>query len=44
LKGGALEISIAGQEFLLGGDIITSVNSVVLTSPEKVLEALRGIK
>jgi len=44
LKGGALEITVAGQEFLLGGDIITSVNGIALTSPEKVLEALRGIK
>jgi len=44
LKGGALEITIAGQEFLLGGDIITKVNGVAVTSPEKVLEALRGIK
>ena len=44
LKGGQLEIAIAGQEFLLGGDIITKVNGIALTAPEKVLEALRGIK
>jgi len=44
LRGGSLEITIAGQEFLLGGDIITKMNGIEVTSPEKVLEALRQLK
>lgn len=44
LKGGQLEVSIAGHEFLLGGDIITKINGIAVTEPEKIIEALRGIK
>ena len=44
LQGGDLEIDIAGHEFLLGGDIITAINGTAVSSPEKVVEALRGMK
>src|SRR5262249_38992333 len=44
LQGGDIEITIAGQDFLMGGDIITSVNGIAVTSLEKTLEAMRGIK
>jgi len=44
LQGGDLEIDIAGHEFLLGGDIITSINGTAVSSPEKVVEALRVMK
>lgn len=44
LKGGELEVSIAGQDFLIGGDIITKINGAAVTEPEKVIESLRGVK
>jgi serine protease Do len=36
LQGGDLPISLAGMEFLLGGDIITSANGMPLSSPENL--------
>ncbi len=44
LKGGQLELTIGGQEFLMGGDIITRVNGVAITEPETMVDALRAIK
>jgi S1-C subfamily serine protease len=44
LRGGQLEIVIAGQAFLVGGDIVTRVNSQPVDSPEKVLQVMRGLK
>lgn len=44
LKGGQLEITIGGQEFLMGGDIITKINGFAITEPETMVEALRRIK
>ena len=44
LQGGQLEITVAGHEFLMGGDIITAINGVPLNSPAKVAEALRGMR
>jgi S1-C subfamily serine protease len=44
LKGGMLEVSIAGQEFLMGGDIITNINGINITDPAKMIESLRDIK
>jgi S1-C subfamily serine protease len=43
LQGGDLEITIAGDEFLLGGDIITKLNGQILDSPESVITALRTL-
>jgi serine protease Do len=44
LKGGVLEITIAGQELLLGGDIITKINGIELTSSENLVAILRQLK
>jgi len=44
LHGGILELTIAGHEFLIGGDIITEINGTPLTSPDKIVEALQGLK
>jgi S1-C subfamily serine protease len=43
LKGGQVEISIEGQDFLMGGDIITRINGADVTEPEKISAALRTI-
>jgi serine protease Do len=42
LRGGGLEINIAGRDFLIGGDIITNLNGTPLTSPDTVIEALQA--
>jgi len=44
LKGGDLELTIAGDDFLLGGDIITMMNGRRLDSPESVINALQELK
>jgi S1-C subfamily serine protease len=44
LKGGGLELNIAGRDFLIGGDIITRLNGTRLTSEEKVTEALQAME
>jgi serine protease Do len=44
LKGGILEITVAGEELLLGGDIITKINGIEVTSSENLLEILRQLK
>jgi serine protease Do len=44
LRGGQLEVSIAGDDFLMGGDIIIKINGAAVTEPEKLIESLRGIK
>jgi S1-C subfamily serine protease len=44
LRGGELELVIAGDEFLLGGDIITKLNDTSLTTPENLLAALAKLK
>jgi S1-C subfamily serine protease len=44
LEGGSLEVTIAGHDFLLGGDIVTRMNGKVLSSPEAVVEALGTMK
>ncbi|HKX31366.1 MAG TPA: trypsin-like peptidase domain-containing protein, partial [Blastocatellia bacterium] len=44
LAGGDLEITIAGEDFLLGGDIITQFNGKKLDSPESVNDVLRQLK
>ena len=44
LRGGGLELNISGRDFLIGGDIITRLNGTRLTSPDKVIEALRAVE
>jgi S1-C subfamily serine protease len=41
--GGQLELTLAGRDFLIGGDVITKVNGVALSSPDKLLEALNSL-
>jgi serine protease Do len=43
LHGGQLEIAIGGQEYLFGGDIVTTMNGGRLTSDEKLTEAMRAL-
>jgi S1-C subfamily serine protease len=43
LQGGQLELTLAGRDFLIGGDVITKVNGTALTSPDKLLEALKKL-
>jgi S1-C subfamily serine protease len=44
LRGGELEIAIAGRDFLFGGDIITAMNGTRLSAPERLIEAMRTSK
>jgi serine protease Do len=43
LRGGRLDVVIAGREFLVGGDIVTRVNGVALDSSETLLRVMRGL-
>lgn len=44
LHGGDLEIAISDRSFLMGGDIITQMNGIPITSEEKFIEALQKLK
>jgi serine protease Do len=44
LQGGNLELTIGGEEFLLGGDIITKLNGKTLKTEDDVLKALETLK
>jgi S1-C subfamily serine protease len=44
LRGGKLELTIAGYEFLLGGDIITKLNATPLTTPENIIAVLADLR
>ena len=44
LRGGHLELVIAGREWLVGGDVVTSANGTRLDSAERLLEVMRGLK
>jgi len=44
IQGGDLELTIAGTDFLLGGDIITRMNGKRLDSPESVISSLQELK
>ncbi len=44
LRGGQLEIVIAGRAFLVGGDIVTSLNGTPLTSQERLVQAMRPLQ
>jgi S1-C subfamily serine protease len=43
LQGGELEITVAGRDFLVGGDIITMINGTGFSSPEKMVDTLRTL-
>jgi S1-C subfamily serine protease len=44
LRDGDLELTIAGYEFLLGGDIITKLNGTPLTTPENIIAVLGELR
>jgi S1-C subfamily serine protease len=44
LHGGTLPLTIAGEEFVFGGDIITTANGKPLDDPEKFEEFTRSLK
>jgi serine protease Do len=44
LRGGKLELTIAGYEYLIGGDIITKLNGTPLTTPENIMAALAELR
>lgn len=44
IHGGGLPITIAGTEFLLGGDIITEINGQALENPESSLKLIGSLK
>jgi serine protease Do len=44
LRGGTLPMTIAGEEFVFGGDIITTANGQALDDPEKFEEFTRSLK
>jgi S1-C subfamily serine protease len=43
LHGGGLELSVAGRDFLIGGDIITQMNGKPITSPETLADTLKTL-
>jgi serine protease Do len=44
VQGGGLPLTIAGMEFLLGGDILTEINGQTLNDPDNFLEAIGSLK
>ena len=44
LHGGELEVTIAGQSILLGGDIITAVNGMPITDSDKLAAVLESLQ
>src|SRR5262252_5144264 len=44
LQGGQMELEVEGRAYLLGGDIITSMNGRAVDSPEALSEAMRGLR
>ena len=44
IQGGGLPLTIAGTEFLLGGDIVTGINEQPLDNPENLLKLLASLK
>ncbi len=44
LRGGEMEVMINGRSFLLGGDIITSMNGVRMVSSEALISGMRALK
>ncbi|WDT72845.1 MAG: trypsin-like peptidase domain-containing protein [Candidatus Manganitrophus sp.] len=44
LHAGDLEVAISGKSYLIGGDIITKINGIPLTSEETFFEIVQGLK
>jgi S1-C subfamily serine protease len=44
IRGGVMELSIGGSSFLLGGDIVVSLNGAPMNEPEKLSGIMRSVK
>jgi len=44
LQGGQLELELEGRAYLLGGDIVTTINGRAIQTPEAFAEAMRALK
>jgi S1-C subfamily serine protease len=44
LRGGSIFMSVQGEEFMLGGDIVTGVNGVPVRSQEDFSARVKGLK
>jgi serine protease Do len=44
LQGGRLELDVEGRTYLLGGDIVTSINGRAVETPEALTEAMRTLR
>jgi serine protease Do len=44
LRGGQIEVAIAEHDFLIGGDIVLSINGVRLDTPEKLNDVMRALQ
>ncbi len=44
IRGGVMELSIGGSSFLLGGDIVVTLNGAPMNEPEKLTGIMRGLK
>ncbi len=44
IKGGHLSVAVQGEEFLVGGDILTAINGQAIKGPDDFRERLRLIK
>jgi len=44
LQGGEVELELDGRAYLLGGDIVTSMNGRALDSPDALAEAMRALR
>jgi S1-C subfamily serine protease len=44
LRGGQIEVAIAERDFLIGGDIVLSINDIRLDTPEKLNNVMRALQ
>lgn len=44
IRGGYLDISIAGKELLIGGDIVTKINGIAIERPDDLTRAMAALK
>jgi serine protease Do len=43
IQGGDLDVSIAGKEFLVGGDIVTQINGIRIEKPDDLAKAMKSL-
>ena len=44
LQGGRLELEVEGRTYLLGGDIVTSINGRAVETPDALADAMRALR